>query len=106
MNENYFPCQKRGTIMTTTNEIADKIATEHNLTKAQSKAVVEAVFASITAAATSGVETSIPGFGKFKVKDTPEREARNPGTGATIKVAAARKLTFQPAKALKDALNK
>lgn len=92
--------------MTTTNEIADKIAADHKLTKAQSKAFVEAVFAAITGAATSGAETSIPGFGKFKVKDTPAREARNPSTGATIKVAAAKKLTFTPAKALKDALNK
>ncbi len=95
-----------GLPMTTTNEIADKIAAEHNLTKVQSKAVVEAVFAAITAAATSGAETSIPGFGKFKVKDTPERDARNPATGATIKVAAQKKLAFTPAKALKDALNK
>lgn len=80
--------------MTTTNEIAEKIAADHNLTKAQSKAVVEAVFASITRAALDGVETSIPGFGKFKVKDTPEREARNPATGATVKVSAAKKLTL------------
>ena len=92
--------------MTTTNEIADKIASEQSLTKAQAKKIVEAVFASIAAAATSGAETSIPGFGKFKIKDTPEREARNPATGATFNVAAAKKLTFQPAKALKDALNK
>ncbi|SCW47563.1 DNA-binding protein HU-beta [Rhizobium mongolense subsp. loessense] len=92
--------------MTTTNEIADKIAGEHGLTKVQSKAVVEAVFASITSAATSGAETSIPGFGKFKVKETPEREGRNPSTGATVKIAAARKLAFTPAKAVKDALNK
>jgi DNA-binding protein HU-beta len=92
--------------MTTTNEIADKIAGEHGLTKAQSKAVVEAVFTSITSAATSGAETSIPGFGKFKVKETPEREGRNPSTGATVKIAAAKKLAFTPAKAVKDALNR
>jgi DNA-binding protein HU-beta len=92
--------------MTTTNEIADKIATEHGLTKVQAKAVVEAVIAAITQAAIAGNETSLPGFGKFKVKDTPERDARNPVTGATIKVAPARKLAFTPAKALKDALNK
>lgn len=92
--------------MTTTNEIADKISTENNLTKQQGKAVVEAVFAAITESAVSGSETSIPGFGKFKIKDTAEREARNPSTGATIKVAAARKLTFAPAKALKETLNK
>lgn len=92
--------------MTTTNEIADKIASDNSLSKAQGKAIVEAVFAAITSAAVSGAETSIPGFGKFKVKDTPEREARNPATGATIKVAAAKKLAFSPAKALKDTLNK
>jgi DNA-binding protein HU-beta len=92
--------------MTTTNDIADKIASDHSLTKAQAKAIVETVISSITAAAVAGNETSLPGFGKFKVKDTPEREARNPSTGATVKVAAARKLAFTPAKALKDALNK
>ncbi|MBB3965824.1 HU family DNA-binding protein [Rhizobium metallidurans] len=92
--------------MTTTNEIADKIAADHNLTKAQGKAVVEAVFSAITTAATSGAETSIPGFGKFKVKDTPERDGRNPATGAAIKVAAQKKLSFTAAKSLKDAMNK
>lgn len=91
--------------MTTTNEIAAKIAEDHRVTRAQAKAIVEAVFAAVTAAAMSNVETSIPGFGKFKIKHTPEREARNPGTGATIKVAASKKLAFTPAKALKDALN-
>ena len=92
--------------MTTTNEIADKVAEEHGLTKAQGKAVVEAIIASITNAALSGNETSLPGFGKFKVKDAPEREGRNPATGAAMKIAASKKLTFTPATALKDALNK
>lgn len=91
--------------MTTTTEIADKIAAEHSLSKAQAKAIVESVFQQISSAARTGAETSIPGFGKFKVKDTPAREGRNPSTGATIKIAAARKLSFAPAKAVKDALN-
>jgi DNA-binding protein HU-beta len=64
------------------------------------------VIAAITEAAIAGNDTSLPSFGKFKVKDMPECEARNPATRATIKVAAARKLAFTPAKALKDALNK
>jgi DNA-binding protein HU-beta len=91
--------------ITTTNEIADKIATEQNLTKVQAKAIVESVFKQIADAAQAGAETSIPSFGKFKVKDTPEREGRNPATGATIKIAASKKMTFAPGKALKDALN-
>lgn len=91
--------------MTTTTEIADKIASEQNLTKVQAKAIVESVFAQIVEAAKAGEETSIPSFGKFKVKETPEREGRNPATGATIKIAAAKKLTLTPGKAMRDALN-
>ncbi|MCJ2877443.1 HU family DNA-binding protein [Rhizobium pusense] len=91
--------------MTTTNEIADKIAAEQNLTKAQVKMIVESVFKQITDAALAGAETSIPSFRKFKLKDTPEREGRNPATGATITIAASKKLTFTPGKAVKDALN-
>lgn len=91
--------------MTTATEIADQIAGEQNLTKAQAKAVVDSVFKQIADAAKSGAETNVPGFGRFKVKDTPAREGRNPATGATIKIAASKKLTFVPAKAVKDALN-
>lgn len=88
--------------MTTTNEIADKIAADNGLTKG----IIEAVFQAIADAAGSDAETSIPGFGKFKVKASPEREGRNPATGEKMTVAASKKLTFAPAKALKDALNK
>ena len=91
--------------MTTANEIAEKIAAENSLTKTQAKAIVGGVFKAIADAASSGAETSIAGFGKFKVKDTPAREGRNPSTGATIAIAASKKLTFTPAKANKDILN-
>lgn len=91
--------------MTTANEIADKIATDNDLTKAQAKNIVDRVFKQIADAAASGAETSLPGFGKFKVKETSARDGRNPSTGATIKIAASKKLTFTPAKAIKDALN-
>jgi len=96
---------KEQKFMTTAIEIADKIATDNNLTKALAKNIVDSVFKQIADAAASGAETSIPGFGKFKVKETPARDGRNPSTGATIKIAASKKLTFTPAKAIKDALN-
>lgn len=91
--------------MTTASEIADKIAATQNLTKTQAKAIVDGVFKEIASAAASGAETNIAGFGKFKVKATAAREGRNPATGETIKIAASKKLTFAPAKAVKDALN-
>lgn len=88
-----------------TTELADAVASEHGLTKTQAKAVIDSVLKAVTSAAAKGTEVSLPGFGKFKVQSRPEREGRNPRTGETMKIAATRKLSFQPAKAVKDALN-
>ena len=52
--------------MTTTNEIADKIAADNSLTKVQAKGIVDAVFLAIANAASTNAETSIPGFGKVR----------------------------------------
>jgi len=77
----------------------------HGIRKADAKKLVDSVFAAIAEAAAKGEEISLNGFGKFKVKNTPQREGRNPATGATITIAAARKVAFTPAKALKDKVN-
>jgi len=45
------------------------------------------------------------GFGKFKVKATAGREGRNPATGAAMTIKASKKLSFTPAKGIKDKLN-
>lgn len=86
-------------------ELAERLTTLHDLSKANARAYVDAVFTAIADAAAEGEEITINGFGKFKVKDVPAREGRNPSTGATIQIAASRKLTFAPAKAVKDKLN-
>ncbi len=86
-------------------DLADVLAETLGTTKADARKAVDAVFAAITDAAAKGEEVSLNGFGKFKVKATPAREGRNPATGATIKIAASKKLTFGPAKAVKDRLN-
>ena len=88
-----------------TAELAEAVAAAEGLTKADARKLVDAVFAAIADAAAKGEEVSLNAFGKFKVKDTPAREGRNPSTGATIQIAASRKLTFAPAKAVKDKLN-
>ncbi|MCW2338144.1 DNA-binding protein HU-beta [Sphingobium sp. B2D3A] len=86
-------------------DIAETLAGEHGLTKADAKKLVDAVFATIVDAAAKGEEVSLNGFGKFKVKDQPERRGRNPSTGEAITIAASKKLGFTPAKAVKDRLN-
>jgi len=86
-------------------DLIDAVAAANDLTKAEARKLVDTVVETIAAAAAKGEEVSLNGFGKFKVKDTPAREGRNPSTGATIQIAASRKLTFSPAKAIKDRLN-
>lgn len=86
-------------------DLADTIAAGHGLSKADARKVVDAVFAAVTDAAAKGEEVSINGFGKFKVKASAAREGRNPSTGATIQIAASKKLGFSAAKAVKDKLN-
>ena len=86
-------------------DLAEKLAASQGLTKADARKLVDAVFSAIADAAAGGEEIALNGFGKFKVKASPAREGRNPATGATIAIAASNKLTFTPAKAVKDRLN-
>ncbi len=86
-------------------ELIDHVATTAGIEKPQARRAVEAMTSAITSAAKEGATVALAGFGQFKVKDAPARQGRNPATGATIEIAASRKLTFAPAKAVKDALN-
>lgn len=73
-------------------------------TKVQAEQAVEAVLNSILNTLKKGEEVSIAGLGIFSVKERAAREARNPRTGETIKVAAMKVPKFRAAKALKDAV--
>jgi DNA-binding protein HU-beta len=86
-------------------DLAEALAETLGTTKTDARKAVDAVFAAITDAAAKGEEVSLNGFGKFKVKASPAREGRNPATGATMTIAASNKLTFSPAKGVKDRLN-
>jgi DNA-binding protein HU-beta len=85
-------------------DLADQLGAE-GMSKTDARKVVDGIFEAIVAAATSGNEVSISGFGKFKIKESAAREGRNPATGETIQIAASKKLGFAPAKAVKDRLN-
>ena len=73
-------------------------------TKVQAEEVVESIIEAITRTLKKGEEVSIAGLGIFSVKTRAARMARNPKTGAQVKVAAARVPRFRAAKALKDAV--
>lgn len=73
-------------------ELSDSVAAAPGLSKAEGKKAVDAVFAAIADAAARGDEVPVNGFGKSK--ESAAREGRNPATGATIQIAASKKLAF------------
>ncbi len=85
-------------------ELAKGVATATGTSDADAKKVIAAVFDQIADAAARGEEVSINGFGKFSVKDRPERQGRNPATGEAMTIAASKKVSFTAAKGLKDKL--
>jgi DNA-binding protein HU-beta len=75
-----------------------------NTTKVQAEQIVDKVFDSIVGSLKKGEEVSVAGLGIFSVKQRAARDARNPRTGETVKVAAMKVPKFRAAKALKDAV--
>lgn len=86
-------------------ELIDAVAESADLPKASATRALEAVIDAITGALQKGDSVSLVGFGSFVVKERPARTGRNPQTGATINIAAAKVPSFKPGKALKDAVN-
>ena len=85
-------------------ELAKGVAATTGSSEAEAKTAITAVFEQIAGAVAKGEEVSIPGFGKFAVKDRPERQGRNPATGEAMTIAASKKVSFTAAKGLKDKL--
>ena len=85
-------------------ELVKAVAGTTSTSEAEAKAAIAAVFEHIAGAAAKGEDVSIAGFGKFSVKDRPERQGRNPSTGEAMTIAASKKVAFTPAKGLKDKL--
>jgi len=90
--------------MTKTDLIA-QVAEQTSLTKKDSAAAIDAVFASITAALAQGDSLSLTGFGSFAVAERAAKEGRNPKTGEKMAIAASKSVKFKPGKALKDSVN-
>ena len=85
----------------TKTELIAEVAEKTGLKKKDAEAAVTAVLEKLAA----GEKVQLVGFGTFEVKERPEREGRNPATGATIKIAAAKRPVFTAGKALRDKVN-
>jgi len=86
-------------------ELVSAIAEEAGLTKADAAKALDATLSVITKALSDGEQVALIGFGTFKVGERAARTGRNPQTGATMQIPAAKVPKFTAGKALKEAVN-
>ncbi|MGO9429330.1 HU family DNA-binding protein [Rhodoblastus sp.] len=71
------------------------------LSRSQAKGFVDAVIEEIVCALAVGEDVSLRGFGKFAVREKPERPGRNPKTGVSAPISARKVVTFKASDQLK-----
>jgi DNA-binding protein HU-beta len=86
-------------------ELIEHIAREAEISKAAASRALEAFTAGVRRTLKQGGSVQIVGFGSFDVGHRAGRTGRNPRTGESVTIAAARVPKFKPGKHLKDALN-
>ena len=86
-------------------DLVNVVAAKTELKKKDVELVVNAALDAIVDALKAGDKVQLIGFGTFEVKETAEREGRNPKTGETITIPAGKKPAFSASKALKDAID-
>ncbi len=86
-------------------ELIEAVAEQTDMSKADAGRAVEAIVTTITDAMTKQDDVSLIGFGTFTVRERAARSGRNPQTGETIQIKAAKVPAFKAGKALKDAVN-
>ena len=86
-------------------ELIDAIAGEADISKAAAGRALDAFTGAVTGALKGGDQVVLVGFGTFSVRDRAARSGRNPQTGETIQISAAKVPSFKAGKALKDSVN-
>lgn len=86
-------------------ELVDAIAKDSGLTKKDAETFVKSFVDVVSKALKKGDDVALVGFGTFCVTKREARSGRNPKTGETIKIAAAKTPKFKPGKGLKDLVN-
>jgi DNA-binding protein HU-beta len=86
-------------------ELIEHVAKQADISKAAAGRALEAIVGGIRTALKKGQSVTLVGFGTFSVSKRAARTGRNPRTGATIKIKAAKVAKFRAGKALKDAIN-
>lgn len=86
-------------------ELIDAVAKSADISKAAAGRALESAITAIKGSLKKGQTVTLVGFGTFYIGKRAARSGRNPRTGASIKIRAAKVPKFRPGKALKDSVN-
>ena len=85
-------------------ELVGAVATHTGMEPREVDKAMKGMTEVIEAVAAKGEQVTISGFAKFARVDRPARMARNPATGAPVKVKASKKAKITALKGFKDAV--
>ncbi len=85
-------------------DLINAVADQAEVSKKDAGKAVDAFVAAVTDALKKGEKVQLVGFGTFEVRERAAREGRNPQTGETIQIKAAKVPAFKAGKALKDSV--
>lgn len=88
----------------TLKQLAVQFGESQNLPAKEAQIMLDGIIGLLVEHLKAGDKLRLSGLGILEVKDRPSRMGRNPATGATVQIAASRKIAFRPAKELKDAI--
>ncbi|MFV5214792.1 HU family DNA-binding protein [Azonexus caeni] len=86
-------------------ELIDQIAAAADISKAAAGRALDAAVDAIKGALKEGDSVNLIGFGTFYVGERAARTGRNPRTGGSLEIKAAKSPKFRAGKGLKDAVN-
>lgn len=87
-------------------ELVAAVAEGADLEQKTVDSVLRALQSTLEGCAGKGEKVSVPGFFAMAIGERAAREGRNPSTGETIQIAAAKTVKFTAGSALKEAANK
>ena len=86
-------------------ELVEAMAKQAGISKKDADAALKAFTDVVAKELKKGEKVTLIGFGTFEVGKRAARTGRNPQTGATIMIKAAKTPKFKAGKALKDTVN-
>ena len=83
----------------------DSLAETNSYSRKQSIEITETILEIMKDSLASGEDLLVSGFGKFQVREKPERLGRNPATGDSMMLRERRVVAFKCSQKLRESVN-